>query len=160
MTQSALNQGQFTKSSVLVIKLLFVLAKGLSKRRMPEFMMSLYAILYGLAMAVFGTTALTSLNYTPSSLMHGVIPHVYGAMVAFTGAMGMWGLYKHNRSLRLTSAMCLAVTWGGLALHYLFSQPPIQTAFVVHAFHSVMEAVIFLRVFADLDSFWQEIRGK
>lgn len=150
MKQSA----TFNKGDVIVIRGIYALAKLLSKRRLLEFMMSMFAMLYGSALAVFGTSALNSLKYKPSGLLVGSMPNMYGTLILFTGMMGMIGLYRHNRSMRLTSAMCLAVTWGGLALHYLFSQPPIQTAAVVHGFHSLMEAFIFLRVFANLDHYW------
>jgi hypothetical protein len=149
----------FKRRHIAAIKVLDAVARGLSIPKFPEFFMSMYAVFYGLALAFFGQDALTAMNFHPSSLMSDITPRMFGAVVTVVGCRGLFGLYYRNQRARLFCAMAMAVIWGSLALHYLMSEPPIQTAAVVHAFHSIMEACIFLRVFADLDGYWTD-KGK
>lgn len=140
---------------VLAIRILESVAKALSMPKAMEFFMSLYATVYGLALTVFGSQALAAMGFK-SNILPLEMTNMFGALVMMSGVMGIYGLWKHRQAMRLICAMGMAVIWGSLAIHYMFAQPPIQTASVVHGFHSVMEAVIFLRVFANLDNYWKE----
>lgn len=143
----------FTPMQVQVVKAMHSFAIGLSRMRFMEMAFSLLAVAFGF-MTFTVKTSLHPFAFTPWLTFVLNHPQGYGFCVFTAGLAALYGCVFRRYYFRMVSAIVLSLLWAGLAWNFGLAQPPLPTAFVSYSFDSLIEACIFIRVYADLDYYW------
>lgn len=122
---------------------------------LPEWWGSMFAVVYGLIIALVGEHAL-HLNMFEGDVVawFSSVTTVFGLLVTLSGLLGLRALHKREKVTRMLSSvfLCFSMLWVS-AYYFLVVPTPWQGVWVYFT-HATLEALVFLRVRHDLTDYW------
>lgn len=121
-----------------------------------DWIVTLFSLGYGVTTVVISTSAAHfRVLSSPASTLFKAYVTVYGASMVLASVIGMYGLLRLRKSLRMQSSYLLVGAYAWLVVFYLSAVPLPWMAVYVFGFHAGMEAIVYLRTATDPRHIWQ-----
>lgn len=114
---------------------------------------------YALVVLIMGANAL-HLGVYQGPLVLAFSPYTTGfaATMLLASGMGLVGLYRLDKKMRLRSSFFLVLAYAWVAVYYVKAVPLPWQAVFIFLFHGTMEAAVYFRTATDPRHLWSSSR--